>query len=782
MPSFLKDFRRRSVRSFRTDTSSSDPANNGSGTSIPTSKSSSTLSSVYQQTTPPPSLPGENSFTNSKAVNGGPTPVPPVPQLPSRPATTATKRMSSIGLNGTATPPPKNPPTSPYAPRVTSIDNRAMVYQKVLLISGVIGEPDSKTMDGAVTVNHDKDSFPATSWPVSDSHFKALVVLQPGANTLRLDFNSPKLSNSGTSIPSHASWIDITYLPLNAAPPLHLAIILGKDSPGTFDAVPERVQGEGNGLDTAVRKFRMAAYLWQAFTGEQMFRNGFGRRCWRYEEEWQPGTLTYNDQTSNQYRNEAKIHIIRCEKTVEELRDLNVAQQYEKATDKGKLFSIAMDTVKAYFRPKPGQKQYVSCMFLDTHWDPANKVVRGHAALGGGDGEMGLAIFGSHALQSYPASIEEVVPAFSDITKTDTNFVANDCNESGSVWEAANIGIGAHLHETGHLFGCPHQESGVMLRDYVRLNRTFTTREPYCTRTQSSGQRLCTRNDECGWHRLDVLRFRFHPCFRLPQDAPLPPDDSVQVWTVDNSNILITAETGIAWIELYSEGDDVCHTWIEYLQNDGNMSGPRLLTVTEADLRAKLPSDKRKKPLKLEVFSYGGSKHVVEDISKLGSKASRTKLPDGRKGFIGSKLGYSQLEGSQPQEVLLSSAWITNKEKRRTVLMSIKVYHGFAVDGIEFFYDDDTTQLFGKRGGTPGGSEFKLDTQKGEILMGFYLRAGLWIDGIQILTNRNRKSEIYGNATGGSGHTLIPPRGYAIAGISGSCGQWLDGFALIITR
>ena len=30
----------------------------------------------------------------------------------------------------------------------------------------------------------------------------------------------------------------------------------------------------------------MAAYLWQAFTAEQMNRNGFGRRCYRYEEEW----------------------------------------------------------------------------------------------------------------------------------------------------------------------------------------------------------------------------------------------------------------------------------------------------------------------------------------------------------------------------------------------------------------------------------------------------------------------------------------------------------------
>lgn len=66
----------------------------------------------------------------------------------------------------------------------------------------------------------------------------------------------------------------------------------------------------------------------------------------------------------------------------------------------------------------------------------------------------------------------------------------------GSSWEAANIGMGAHLHETGHLFGCPHQESGVMLRDYVTLNRSFLTRESFSTRTKSKGG-LVLEKDEC---------------------------------------------------------------------------------------------------------------------------------------------------------------------------------------------------------------------------------------------------------------------------------------------
>jgi len=566
-------------------------------------------------------------------------------------------------------------------------------------------------------------------------------------------------------------------MPLNASPPVQLVILLAKDSPGTFDAVPERQQREGNGLETAKRKLRMAAYLWQAFTGEQMNRTGFGRRCFRYEEEWQPGTLTYQDQATGHMRNEARIHVIKLDKTVEEIRDLDIAQQYEPAKRKGELFDIAMNAIKAYFGiQKSAQKQYVSAMFLDTCWDPKVGTVRAHAALGGGDDTLSLAIFGSHALQSYPASIEEVVPAFTDCTRTDTKFVANDCNESGSNWEAANIGIGAHLHEMGHLFGCPHQESGVMLRDYIRFNRTFTCREPYSTRTRSPGQRLCLQSDECAWHRLDCLRFRYHPCFRQPNEAPLPSDTSVHVWTVENGNFIARAASGIVWIELFPEGDTECHSHIEYIE-PGGYNAPRQVTLTEADLRAHLPVEKRNKKLKIEIFAAGGGKHTIDDVAQMASKSAAVKLPGKRLGFRGGKLGFSQMEGSQPQEIILESCYIQTK-----LLTTVRVYHGLAVDGVEFVYEDSTSQMFGKKGGKPGGSEFVLDTRRGELLMGFNLRAGFWIDGIQILTSLGRRSPWYGNAEGGSGHTLIPPRGYSIAGVSGSCAQWLDGFSLIITR
>jgi hypothetical protein len=571
-------------------------------------------------------------------------------------------------------------------------------------VYGTVADPSTQAIEGTLTVSRVDDDFPAINWPVTESHFKALVYLNPGPNKLRFDFSSPKLRNSNTSNPIHSTQITIHMMPMNNSPPLQLVILLGKDSPATFDTTPTRMEKEGNGIDTAVNKFRMAAYLWQAFTAEQMMRNKMGRRCFRFEEEWQTGTSNYRDREQGTMRNEAKIHIVRSNHTVEEIRNPDRAQQNSNAKNSGDLFDIAGEAVTEYFKPRTGQHLYVSVLILDTHWDNSANLIRGHAALGGTFGEgLHLAVFGSHALHSYPTSLEEVVPAFTDCTRTDTDFVGNDCNESGSSWEAANIGIGAHLHETGHLFGCPHRESGVMLRDYITLNRSFTTREPFSVRTNSKGG-LVLQKDECGWHRLDCLRFRNHPCFRLPNDSKCTLDSSVQAWPVDNGQVLVTASSGVAYIEIFTDDDELCHAWIEY--GDGNGAGPiqRQLVLTEQDLRSRLSDDRKtRKLLRLDIKSIGGESTEVKDFSLLTSKASMLKLSNGQVAFRGAKLGLSQLEGSQPEEVIFESVL-----KQARLLMQVKVYHGFAVDGMEFVYEDSTTQLFGKRGGTPGGSEFNL--------------------------------------------------------------------------
>ncbi|KAI3396045.1 hypothetical protein diail_541 [Diaporthe ilicicola] len=789
-PSLLtfKSIRRRSKASFKTEKSATDANDTSSDASngrTPTSGSltpPSMATSVAGQ-----SDPALNHQLSKERLNGDllTPPVPPIPQFrpPLRSATNGSNRNSVSGMTGLGSPalggrgPYPQLPVSPYAPQIDNVRHGAWVSQKVLIVTGVVPGPGGRSIDGEVTVSRIDDDYPAVSWPVHDCQFKALVYLQSGLNRLRFDFASPKLPNSNTTNPIHSTQLTINAMPVSNSPPLQLAILLAKDSPGTFDAPPARAEREGNNLEVAIRKFRMAAYLWQAYTAEQMFRNKFGRRTFRFEEEWTQGTTCARDHENGRMRNEARIHVIRMDKTLAEIRDLNIAQQYKDAEDQGGLFPIAADAVKKYFNLKPGQQQYVSCMFLDSQWDPKEKIIRGHAALGSSSGDLKLAIFGSHSLHSYPTMLEEVVSAFTDCTPTDTKFVANDCNEAGSSWENANIGIGAHLHETGHLFGCPHQANGVMLRDYVYLHRSFVTHEAYCTRTKSKGGSVA-QADECTWHRLDMLRFRSHPCFSLPNDPPRHPDDSVQAWPMEDGKVAITAPSGISFVEIYGDGDDVCSTWMECPTEGEHVK--RQLVVSEEDIRKRLPENKRKGKVRLDVKSQSGGDLEIEDIRILCGKESKLTVGNpvtGWTAYRGKKLGMSGMDGTQPVEFVFTSA-----TKQERVLSRIVFYHGAALDGMEFIYDDDSKQVFGSIGGNVQVGVFDLDIRKGEYISGFVVRSGFWIDGIQVLTSLGNRSPFFGNSHGGDTHTLIPPYGYSICGVWGSCAQWIDGFGVIIRK
>ncbi|KAG5958499.1 hypothetical protein E4U56_005481 [Claviceps arundinis] len=774
-PSFLKQLRRRSRASFRTDTSTdaSSDGTNSQGTSP--SSGSVTPPSVGHQSDPALDFQIKSSGSLRK--------IPKRTVSQSRPAlssvcsNSSNSRTSVSGMSGLGAPPGSGRDTaslSQYAPRVHNILENSWVYQKVLLLHGSIGEPGKHSVDGTIVVSRYDDSFPPINWPVCESHFKALVYLQPGPNKFRLDFSSPRLANSSSTNPIHASYLTVHMIPTMNAPPLQLAIIVAKDSPETFDAPPSRVEREGNGLDTAVRKFRMAAYLWQAFTAEQMWRQRLGRRSFRFEEEWGLGTANHRDREHGTLRSEARIHIIRSDKTVAEIRGLNSAQALSEATEKSLLFKLAVDSVNGHFKNPPGQKTYVSALFLDTHWDPHTKTVSGHAAVGGSMGDLHISIFGSHCLHSYPSTLEEVAPSFTDCTPIDTNYVSNEGSEAGSSWEVANLGVGAHLHETGHLFGCPHQESGVMQKDYIVFNRSFVPREAYSTRTKSKGG-LVQLADECGWHRLDCLRFRAHPAFRLPNDAPRNADDSVQAFAMEGGTVISTAMTGISHVEIYGDGDNVCHAWLEFATENGPVQ--RQLALTEQDLRARMPEAKRKGRMSISIKSHGGGSLTIADFREFTSKGSMVKLGGNKLAFRSQVLGAAKMDDCEQQNLVFTSALKTDK-----VMSQVIAYHNSALHGLEFVYDDNTTQLLGERG-EPGASQtFDFDVRRGEYLSGLLVRAGSQIEGIQLLTSLGRKSPVFGNARGGTAHNVIPPRGYSICGISGSCGSWVDNLSVLIKR
>ncbi|KMU79660.1 metallopeptidase [Coccidioides immitis RMSCC 3703] len=281
---------------------------------------------------------------------------------------------------------------------------------------------------------------------------------------------------------------------------------------------------------------------------------------------------------------------------------------------------------------------------------------------------------------------------------------------------------------------------------------------------------------------LDALRFRLHPCFRHPSDPPACPNRSLHVWPVDAGKIVLTSMAGIAFIEIFADGDEICTAYFDYMNGDlGNSNGmPKQITITEDGIRARLPDNRRKATrLKLVIFSSSLHSHIVEDLSRLKSKDSLVKLSNNQVGYRSNMLGTHSFPGSVSEDLILDFAVIQTK-----LLTSLKVYHDpFSISGIEFCYEDATTQFFGNRDPqSTNTSEYVLDTRKGELLTGFYVRATQKVEGIGVITNMGKINGVCGNATAGIGHTLIAPRGYKIAGVSGTFSESIDTFSLIISR
>lgn len=684
----------------------------------------------------------------------------------------------------------------------------------------------SAAKSGILRVLHQGSAYPPLYFEVNSGFFKAAIHLDPGPNPLFFTHYSGQIVNGYPQQDGRPSFKDetvsftVNYTPLLQNKPIHLCLLLAKDSPGLFDSTTDRTRLEGgNDLGLAIKKMRIAGRLMQAFTHEQMLRTGFGNRTFNFVEEYTEDTTFASEQ--HNFRNTIKVHILRSRKTLKELRDPNLAQQNSKGTNTGGLFGIAMEALRDYGGPfinTHNDSVQAAVMFLDAHWDPKLKLILTHAALGGGDDKIKLAIFGSHGIYSWPTCLEQVPFAFQDTTKSNINEVANDSNQCDTYWECLNITLGAFMHEIGHLLGCPHQTHGVMLRDYVTLNRSFLTREAPCSRTKSSGFAPVLPKDECTWHRLDLLRFLHHPSFTLPEDYLDPTfqknnceSGKAILLPLGGNNALLKSATGIYAIEIYK--GDLAHASIEYLPKSiGGEGSQKEILVNTDEMRSRLPRDKQEGSFDVHVLSIDGSQSNFNNFEKLVA---------GSENFIQSDfgLGRGQLTG-----IKSSVFGDSNRGEKQPLVIfdsnriaNIRVYHGGALDGIRIDqsaprsgsvstapplpkrdYKSHLGSAFKKLGLSDTGSQQVLQPVQGSVLYGkqtnnftdfpfqpgekitdFKLRSGAWVDAIQIFTDHNRCSPMLGKTDGGGEGTLTLPQGFEIVGLFGSVSNWIDSIGVV---
>ncbi|KIY48765.1 hypothetical protein FISHEDRAFT_73321 [Fistulina hepatica ATCC 64428] len=134
---------------------------------------------------------------------------------------------------------------------------------------------------------------------------------------------------------------------------MSLATILARDSPERFDDVPGCA--EPNTLDTACRRIRLAAYLWQTYSAAEMHRHGFGSRVFLLEEAWMPDSLSAFGGSA---RTTAIVNVVRSRYSTAEIRDIRHAQQGG-TSDKLQpdLFGIALEALRGYFPVTSVQQQ-----------------------------------------------------------------------------------------------------------------------------------------------------------------------------------------------------------------------------------------------------------------------------------------------------------------------------------------------------------------------------------------------------------------------------------------
>ncbi|KAL4816052.1 putative peptidase family-domain-containing protein [Aspergillus spinulosporus] len=497
--------------------------------------------------------------------------------------------------------------------QITNLEDGEVVHQTCVSIHGTCPILDSTPETLHITIRVTDgltQTQTATPWPLYNGRWKALAMLAPGSNKITLELHHLHGIYQTLSI-------SVTYLPLLQVPPLHLAILVAKDSPLLIDCPPAKhgaFSSAHSDLDAAVAKFRMTAYMWQALTAEDLRSKGLGRRSFRLDEEWGVNT-TLRTTHANAYGHAnaqpalgavARVHIIKSDKTVAELRDAQVAQQNPRGQDREALHRYFEAALASSGLPifEAASRPVVAGLLLDSHYSPEQSLILGHAALGCHKPQgLSLGIFGSHLTYSWPRFLEEVPACLVDLRDPGAT-VGNDNGECQTMRSACFVGQGAFLHEVGHAFGARHT-TGIMARGYSRSwGRNFIEHEG------NNGLK-----DEAKWDLRDVLLFKLLPHFALPGDEdPLPAElkqasVSVDIVVGDEDDddesvevLKVFCKAGLAVVTVQSGNNEP-----QMYLSDVNGSRTTLYIHTTGDVFD------RTKPLRIEALGKNGKERIIKD-------------------------------------------------------------------------------------------------------------------------------------------------------------------------
>ncbi|KAF9881425.1 hypothetical protein CkaCkLH20_00571 [Colletotrichum karsti] len=592
-----------------------------------------------------------------------------------------------------------------------TVHQRCVIIKGRYLIESSHDECDSsfvtvEASDGANTI------FPTQTWPIADDRFRIIALLSPGVNKLAIK------RTIGTTEDNETHELTLNYVPLLQNPALHLAIMVAKDSPLLIDCPPAKygpVSTAHSSIDAAVAKLRMSAYMWQALTAEDMRMKGLGRRAFRLEEEWTADTTSSKfiasahekaKEATGAMRSSAKIHIIRSDKTVAEIRDAEIAQQNESGSRREKLFDYFLDALAKHGGPfEASSHPVVAGMILDSHYSMEQKLILGHAALGcHNPNGISLGMMGSHLAYSWPRFLEEVSESFLD-TRYPGPTVGDDNNECDSLWEACSVGQGAFLHEVGHAFGAPHT-TGIMARGYSRhWPRNFLVKTAYSLHTDEEGFVVVdgeTEND-ARWDIKDALSFRMLSHFWLPGDVKMPANARSSAPTV----ALVNIDTENVGVEVSCVSDLASIEFNGKAEGNATIAHPvDVWFYGMKDLETRFSRDE---DLKMTLVGMNGKSKTIRNLWKMFDSSTFIRIPDSdvvlRKRSVMTK-DLEESEGVESDDKFWSWATLLTRKKNNGDIVhasSIDVRTGCILDGAYVHFPDGKRVNCGPRISRWGG-------------------------------------------------------------------------------
>ncbi|GAC96204.1 zinc metalloproteinase [Pseudozyma hubeiensis SY62] len=551
---------------------------------------------------------------------------------------------------------------------------------------------------------------------------------------------------------------------------------------------PRREAFKAGGLHEVKRRIALQAYLWQAFHSEQMRRHGMGRRAFQLDDE---ASFAQGERSLELL---PRVHLIKSRRTLREFRDPENAQQKPNARNGGAMHAFAAEALEDPSTPRELHWSPVAVLTLDTIWDPKMRLLRAHGAVGaGGPGSLSHGVMGSHWLWAAPRSLDQVTAAFLDTEATDESCCVNDLDECPTAWQTLNIGSGAFFHEAGHAMNQPHWPTGLMARGYIEFSRAFMTREPGCKRNRVAPGRffapIHAGNDDKHnhVHRAQAVRARWHPCFVLPSDPILPyfqpGDHSAWIrwnenepsWTSTPRGALLKCDSGIGSIEVEVNGDYKTHVeWLNLQTPSGPPQMPPRETMIDASYLSNLVGFDVMHPsspnVKLNALACNMRQAELDGYRQHAiARSLHIEGFDASRRTILKTLPLGQVNRSGHQWDLIFP--FARDDVPPIELVAIDIFSGASFDGFVLHYSNGTTSRFGPCGGSP----FRMQVGRGDRIQRISVRAGAWIDAVEVVLKNGGSSGMRGNTSGGSLRVLEPTdRRGEIVGLYGTSGDWMD--------